>query len=102
MAASTEADPACLAYPADRAQLASSLECARSNDVKVSALRGGHSFVAYGFGDPGNLVISMAVFDSLRFDNATGLYTFGGGVRVGPALRFLVHLDVGAILDYSD
>lgn len=41
-----EPDPASIAYPSDRDQLASSLACARAASVKVSALAGGHSFAA--------------------------------------------------------
>jgi FAD/FMN-containing dehydrogenase len=82
-------DPAAMAYPADKAQLASSLACAREASVKVSALAGGHSFAAYGFGDPGNLVVNMAAFNSMSVDNSTGLFTYGAGVRVGPGAKYL-------------
>jgi hypothetical protein len=82
-------DPACMAYPADKSQLASTLSCARKSSVKVSALAGGHSFAAYGFGDPGNLVVNMAAFNSMSVDESTGLFTYGSGVRVGPGAKYL-------------
>ncbi|KAK0111695.1 hypothetical protein ONS95_002039 [Cadophora gregata] len=84
-----EVDPAAMAYPTDKAQLASSLACARNASTKVSCLAGDHSFVAFGFGKPGNLVINMAAFNSVSFDAKTNLYTMGGGTRVGPALKEL-------------
>ncbi|KAH9214255.1 FAD binding domain-containing protein [Leptodontidium sp. 2 PMI_412] len=61
----TEVDPAAMAYPTDKVQLASSLACARNASVKVSALAGGHSFAAYGMGNPGDLVVNMAAFNSV-------------------------------------
>ncbi|KAH6715740.1 hypothetical protein BKA61DRAFT_719769 [Leptodontidium sp. MPI-SDFR-AT-0119] len=85
----TEVDPAAMAYPTDKVQLASSLACARNASVKVSALAGGHSFAAYGMGNPGDLVVNMAAFNSVSFDTKKNLFTMGGGTRVGPALKAL-------------
>ncbi|KAK6580800.1 hypothetical protein PZA11_007036 [Diplocarpon coronariae] len=84
-----EVKPVGVAYPANVEQLASSLACARKNSVKVSALAGGHSFVAFGYGNPGNLVVSMAAFNNFSYDKSTKLFTMGGGSRVGPALKTL-------------
>ncbi|KAI6708311.1 hypothetical protein JHW43_009167 [Diplocarpon mali] len=84
-----EVKPVGVAYPANVEQLASSLACARKNSVKVSALAGGHSFVAFGYGNPGNLVVSMAAFTNFSYDKSTKLFTMGGGSRVGPALKTL-------------
>ncbi|KAH7317902.1 hypothetical protein BKA65DRAFT_109800 [Rhexocercosporidium sp. MPI-PUGE-AT-0058] len=84
-----EVDPAAMAYPTNKIQLASSLACARNASVKVSALAGGHSFVAYGLGNPGDLVVNMAAFNSVSFDAETNLFTMGGGTRAGPAMKAL-------------
>ncbi|KAK2629517.1 hypothetical protein QTJ16_000337 [Diplocarpon rosae] len=84
-----EVEPAAVAHPADIDQLAETLACARNASVKVSALGGGHSFVAYGYGNPGNLVVSMDAFTSTSYDASTELFTMGGGARVGPALKAL-------------
>ncbi|PVH78519.1 Glucooligosaccharide oxidase [Cadophora sp. DSE1049] len=67
-----EVNPAAMAYPTDKAQLASSLACARNASTKVSCLAGGHSFVAYAFGEPGNLILNMAAFNSVSFDSSFG------------------------------
>lgn len=84
-----KADPAAMAYPANKGQLASTLACARNASTKISTLAGGHSFAAYGFGNPGNLVVNMAAFNSMSFDESKGLFTYGGGVRVGPGSKYL-------------
>ncbi|KAJ9460045.1 FAD-linked oxidoreductase afoF [Diplonema papillatum] len=78
-----------IAFPTNAEQVAAALACAARQSVKVSALGGGHSFVGYGFGNPDNLVISMAAFTSVSFDESTGLVTYGGGARVGPVAKFL-------------
>ncbi|KAL0255008.1 hypothetical protein SLS55_009534 [Diplodia seriata] len=82
-------DPAAVAFPQDRDQVAASLSCARNASVKVSPLGGHHSFASYGFGDPGNLVVSLAAFNSVSYDEASQELTFGGGSRVGPAATYL-------------
>lgn len=82
-------EPAAMAYPSDQTQLAASLACAREAGVKVSPLCGGHSFVAYGFGNPGNLVVNMAAFNNMSYDETTELLTYGGGLRVGPIAEYL-------------
>lgn len=75
--------------PKDKTQLAACLACARNSSTKVSALGGGHSFVAFGYGNAGNLVVSMQAFNAMAYDEASGLFTVGGGVRVGPAVKYL-------------
>lgn len=82
-------DPAAVAFPKDQDQLAASLGCARNASVKVSQLGGSHSFAGYGFGDPGNLVVSLAAFNSVSYDEASQELTFGGGIRVGPVATYL-------------
>lgn len=82
-------DPAAVAFPQDRDQLAASLGCARNASVKVSQLGGSHSFAGYGFGDPGNLVVSLGAFNSVSYDEASQELTFGGGTRVGPVATYL-------------
>jgi FAD/FMN-containing dehydrogenase len=82
-------DPACIAFPRDKSQIAQCLKCAREANVKVTALGPGHSFQGLGFGFAGNLVINMQAFDSVSYDEDTTLLTFGGGTRVGPVAKYL-------------
>ncbi|KAK7428117.1 hypothetical protein QQZ08_005356 [Neonectria magnoliae] len=82
-------DPACIAFPKTKDQIALSLDCARNASVKASALGAAHSFQGYGFGDAGNLVINMGAFDSVSYDESTTLLTFGGGTHVGPVVKYL-------------
>ncbi|KAF4961280.1 hypothetical protein FSARC_10227 [Fusarium sarcochroum] len=82
-------DPACIAFPKNRDQVAHCLKCAREASVKATALGPAHSFNGLGFGSPGNLVISMAAFDSISYDETTTLLTFGGGTHIGPVAKYL-------------
>ncbi|KAF2847931.1 Glucooligosaccharide oxidase [Plenodomus tracheiphilus IPT5] len=82
-------EPVAVALPQDRDEVALALGCARDASVKVSAVGRAHSFQGYGFGNPGNLVIDMGAFTNLTFDGSTKQLTFGGGVNVGPAAKYL-------------
>ncbi|KAF6830002.1 berberine-like protein [Colletotrichum plurivorum] len=81
-------DPAAISFPENNDQIALSLDCARNASTKATALGAHHSFQAYGFGDPGSLVISMAAFNSVSYDAATQRVKFGGGTHVGPVLKY--------------
>lgn len=85
----TSVNPSAIAYPADRPQLAASIACGRAAGVKISPYGGGHSFAAYGLGDHGSLVVKMEAFQDMSYDATTELFTFGGGVRVGPGVEYL-------------
>ena len=54
----------------------------------MSVLAGQHSFVGYGFGNPGNLVINVDAMDSVVV-NDDDTVTFGAGARVGPVATAL-------------
>lgn len=82
-------DPAVIAYPESRDQVAATLACGREADIKMSAMSGGHSFAAFGFGDDGNLIINMSSFVDMHYNTTTELFTFGSGVRVGPGETYL-------------
>ncbi|CAI6094353.1 unnamed protein product [Clonostachys chloroleuca] len=82
-------NPACIAFPESNEDVAVSLSCARNASVKATALGPGHSFQGYGFGNPGNLVINMAAFNSVSYDEASTHLTFGGGTHVGPVMKYL-------------
>ncbi|KAF5723182.1 berberine bridge enzyme [Fusarium mundagurra] len=81
--------PAAIAFPESRDEVALALECAREADVYANALGPAHSFQGNGFGKPGNLVINMAAFDDVKYDSKTTLMTFGGGTHVGPVAKYL-------------
>ncbi|RSM01992.1 hypothetical protein CDV31_011075 [Fusarium ambrosium] len=82
-------DPACIAFPENRDEVAAALECARKSSVKANALGPAHSFQGNGFGNPGNLVINMGAFDEVSYNTKSKLLTFGGGTHVGPVLKYL-------------
>ncbi|KAF4438418.1 hypothetical protein F53441_12806 [Fusarium austroafricanum] len=82
-------DPAAIAFPKSRDEVALALECARDADVHANALGPAHSFQGNGFGKPGNLVINMAAFDDVKYDSKSTLLTFGGGTHVGPVQKYL-------------
>ncbi|KAF1979152.1 FAD-binding domain-containing protein, partial [Bimuria novae-zelandiae CBS 107.79] len=82
--------PAAVVVPRTKEEVAATLACAVEAGVPVSALDGGHSYGAYGLGGvDGVLVINMERFTETTFDEATGLFTYGGGSRVGPAATWL-------------
>lgn len=81
--------PAVITIPESRDQVAAALACGREAKVKMSALCGNHSFAGFGFGNDGNLVIDMASFQDMNYDPLTELFTYGGGVRVGPGVTYL-------------
>ncbi|KAM0273915.1 hypothetical protein ACHAQH_008119 [Verticillium albo-atrum] len=83
------AAPAAISFPETRDEVASSLACARESSVKAVALGAAHSFTGFGYGNPGNLVISMAAFDDVSYSNCSDTLTFGGGTHVGPVMKFL-------------
>ncbi|KAI8931465.1 hypothetical protein NX059_011133 [Plenodomus lindquistii] len=83
-------EPAAVVTPRTREDIAAALECAVDAGVKVSPLNGGHSYGAYGLGGvDGALVINMERFTETTYDAATGLFTYGAGSRVGPAVTWL-------------
>ncbi|KAK8151139.1 hypothetical protein IWX90DRAFT_410257 [Phyllosticta citrichinensis] len=84
-------DPAVISFPNTRDQIAAALRCAVENNAKVSCLGGDHSFGAFGFGKPGNLVINLGAFTRIVSfqEGEKGLFTFEGGIRVGPAAKWL-------------
>ncbi|KZM28646.1 uncharacterized protein EKO05_0010123 [Ascochyta rabiei] len=82
-------EPVAVAFPQNRDEVAVALGCARDASVKVSTISRGHSFQGYSFGNPGNLVVDVAAFTELKFDNATNQLTFGGGANVGPTAKYL-------------
>ncbi|KAK1598966.1 FAD binding domain-containing protein [Colletotrichum navitas] len=71
--------PAAISFPESNDQIALSLDCARNPSTSASVLGAAHSFQAYGFGNPGSLVISMAAFNSV----------IGGGGGFGSTSRHL-------------
>ncbi|KAI9172754.1 Chitooligosaccharide oxidase [Paramyrothecium foliicola] len=82
-------DPSAIAFPSDRDQVALALDCARNASVKVSAFGAGHSFQAYGFGNPGNLVINMQAFNAVTYNPDQLTITHEGGSHVGPVIKHL-------------
>ncbi|KAF2819671.1 FAD-binding domain-containing protein [Ophiobolus disseminans] len=83
-------EPAAVVTPRTRDEVTAALACAVDAGINVSALNGGHSYGAYGLGGvDGALVINMQRFTETTFDAATGLFTYGGGSRVGPAATWL-------------
>ncbi|KAK7535626.1 hypothetical protein IWX49DRAFT_265030 [Phyllosticta citricarpa] len=84
-------DPSAIAFPTNRKQIAAALRCAIKNNAKVSCIGGDHSFAAFGYGKPGTLVINLGAFTRIVSfkEGEKGLFTFEGGIRVGPAAKWL-------------
>jgi FAD/FMN-containing dehydrogenase len=81
------AAPVAVSFPETEDHVAAALSCARASSVKVSTLGGANSFQGFGFGNPGNLIVNMAAFTSVEFDECKNTVTYGGGIRVGPLMK---------------
>eukprot|EP00924_Labyrinthula_sp_SR-Ha-C_P006815 snap_masked-scaffold_8-processed-gene-1.14-mRNA-1 protein AED:1.00 eAED:1.00 QI:0/-1/0/0/-1/1/1/0/498 len=86
---------AAITFPENEKDIRNSLLCARAANIKVSVLGGQHSFVGYGFGDPGNLVISVGNLNKVSYDGE--IVTFGAGARVATVAQ-VVNQTNGALV----
>eukprot|EP00924_Labyrinthula_sp_SR-Ha-C_P006825 augustus_masked-scaffold_8-processed-gene-1.7-mRNA-1 protein AED:1.00 eAED:1.00 QI:0/-1/0/0/-1/1/1/0/499 len=84
-----------ITFPDDEQDIRNSLRCATAAKVKVSVLAGQHSFVGYGFGDPGNLVISVGKLNQVSYDGE--VVTFGAGARVATVAQLVNQTNGGLI-----
>lgn len=76
--------PAAISVPNTPEDISKAVSCAGSNDVKVQARSGGHSYAAYSLGGQnGSLVIDLRNFQTVVVDEGTGVATVGAGVRLG-------------------
>ncbi|GAA5956067.1 hypothetical protein JCM3765_005445 [Sporobolomyces pararoseus] len=75
--------PVAVIHPTTQAQISSSLKCASSANVAVSARGGGHSYAAFGLGGTdGALVIDLGNFKTITVDDQ-GKASIGAGQRLG-------------------
>ncbi|KAB8360784.1 hypothetical protein FH972_024518 [Carpinus fangiana] len=75
--------PVVVALPSTPEHVSSALTCASSQNIKVQAKGGGHSFAGYGSGGKdGALIVDMEAFQDIIV-NTDGTAKIGGGVRLG-------------------
>jgi FAD/FMN-containing dehydrogenase len=74
--------PAAVLRAADEADVAAGLHLARAEGLKVAVRSGGHSWPAWSLRDD-TLLIDLAAFTAMRYDDETGIVTAGPAVRGG-------------------
>jgi FAD/FMN-containing dehydrogenase len=77
--------PAAVLRAADAADVAAGMRLARAEGLRVAVRSGGHSWAAWSLRDD-TLLIDLAAFTSLSYDDQTGIVTAGPAVRGGSDL----------------
>ncbi|HEY3882655.1 MAG TPA: FAD-dependent oxidoreductase [Trebonia sp.] len=77
-----ERTPAAVLLAADTADVAAGVRLARAEGLRVAVRAGGHSWAAWSLRDD-TLLIDLAAFTGLSYDDATGIVTAGPAVRGG-------------------
>ena len=85
--------PAAVLRAADAADVAAGVRLAQAEGLQVAVRAGGHSWAAWSLRDD-TLLIDLAAFTAMSYDDATGVATVGPAVRGGVDLDpFLVGRD---------
>jgi FAD/FMN-containing dehydrogenase len=74
--------PAAVLRAADAADVAAGIRLARAEGLRVAVRAGGHSWAAWSLRDD-TLLIDLAAFTGMSYDEATGTVTVGPAVRGG-------------------
>jgi FAD/FMN-containing dehydrogenase len=77
--------PAALLRPADAADVAAGMSLARAEGWQIAVRAGGHSWAGWSLRE-NTLLIDLAAFTSLSYDETTGIVTAGPAVRGGTDL----------------
>ncbi|KAJ6489555.1 glucooligosaccharide oxidase [Mycena vitilis] len=77
-------DPSVIVYPINTTHVSTSIQCAARFGVHVSALSGGHSYSASGYGSKnGALVIMFRDMAQINYRSSDGTATIQPGARLG-------------------
>lgn len=76
------ARPTAVLLAADEADVAAGIRLARAEGLRVAVRSGGHSWAAWSVRDE-TLLIDLAAFNSMTYDDDTGIVTVGPAVRGG-------------------
>ncbi|KAL9098509.1 MAG: hypothetical protein Q9163_005842 [Psora crenata] len=75
--------PAVIVLPTTTEHVSTAVLCAGTNNVKVQAKSGGHSYASFSTGgQDGSMIIDLESFQDVHVD-ATGVAAVGAGVRLG-------------------
>jgi len=74
--------PAAVLHAADEADVAAGVRLARAEGLRVAVRSGGHSWAAWSVRDD-TLLIDLAAFTGMSYDEETGIVTAGPAVRGG-------------------
>lgn len=82
--------PSAVVFPKTEDEVSAALVCASQTGTKVTTLGGNRSFSSMGFGrNDGALVVNLANLATMEYDEATGVFTYGGPVMISEAATFL-------------
>ncbi|GMF66199.1 unnamed protein product [Phytophthora lilii] len=82
--------PSAVAFPKNEEEVSAALKCAADAGVKVTTLGGNRSFSSMGFGrNDGALVINLKNLKHLKYDETTGLLSYGGPVMISEAANHM-------------
>jgi len=87
-----DSNPAAITYPSTNAQVASVVTCARTNNAKVQARSGGHSYANFALGgaDGGStVVVDLKNFQQFSIDQQSWIATIGAGTLLGDVTKRL-------------
>lgn len=82
--------PSAVVFPKTETEVSAALACAKQTNTKVTTLGGNRSFSSMGFGrNDGALVINLKNLATMEYDEATGIFTYGGPIMISDAATFL-------------
>lgn len=82
--------PSAVVFPNSEEQVSAALACAQQTGTKVTTLGGNRSFSSMGFGrNDGALIVSLENMQTMEYDEATQVLTYGGPVMISDAANYL-------------
>lgn len=84
--------PVAVVRPNTAQEISGVIQCATTNNLKIQAKSGGHSYANYGLGGPGQtttIAIDMINFNEFSMDTTTWRATIGAGNQLGDVTKKL-------------
>ncbi|KAJ7225636.1 hypothetical protein GGX14DRAFT_640035 [Mycena pura] len=79
-----------IVYPTEISHVSNAIQCATQHRVRVSALSGGHSYAASGYGSQnGSLVIDFQNMSRKKYNSTDGTVILEPGMRLGDVALYL-------------
>lgn len=82
--------PSAVIFPKTEEEVSAALVCASQTGTKVTTLGGNRSFSSMGFGrNDGALIVNLKNLETMEYDEATQVFTYGGPVMISEAASYL-------------